>query len=98
MKLPDPKPNMRSTDPARAWIVRVAAPRTADGHRRQPYVYGRTKKECTENMIKVLGDVSTGRHVDERRAKFGEHLDRRLRWWESEGELKSIDSYREAIE
>src|SRR5580693_1202723 len=49
-------------------------------------------------MIEVLGDVSSGRHVDDRRTKFGEHLDRRLRWWESEGELKSIDSYREAIE
>jgi hypothetical protein len=49
-------------------------------------------------MIKVLGDVSSGRHVDDRRTKFGEHLDRRLRCWESEGEVKSIDSYREAIE
>ncbi len=37
--------------------------------------------------------------MDDRRAKFGDHLDRRLRWWESEHEImpSTLASYREAI-
>lgn len=100
MSLPDPQRNPHSTDPATAWVVRYSAPSSAGGKRRQPRVYGRTKKECAENLITALGQVQAGRHVDDRRTKLGEQLDRRLRWWASEGDLKpsTLASYREAIE
>jgi integrase len=78
--------------------VRCSAPAGPDGKRRQPRVYGRTAKACTENLIEVLGQVQAGTYATDRRMKFGEYLDRRLRWWESEDGLKSLDSYREAIE
>jgi hypothetical protein len=70
-----------------------------DGKRRQPRIGPYcTKRECRETLVSTLGKVQSGQHTDDRRTRFGEHLDRRLRWWESEGELKSIGSYREAIE
>lgn len=97
MKLPEPKRN-DSTDPAKAWVVRASAPRRGNGRRSQPRIYGRTKRECTENLIEFLGDVNAGRNVGDRRMTVSEHFDRRLRWWESEDQLKSLDSYREAIE
>lgn len=95
MKLPEPKQL-----PDGRWTARYSAPAGPDGKRRQPRVYGQTAKECTENLVAALGKVHTGRDVDDRRTKFGEHLDRRLRWWESEGELKpsTRESYREAAE
>ena len=41
-----------------------------------------------------------GRLADDRRTKFADYLDRRLRWWESEDDIKpsTLASYREAIE
>ena len=100
MKLPEPRRNPNSTDPAKAWVVRHEAPGAAGGKRRQPRVYGRTRKECTEALLVALGQVQAGMHVDGRRARYSEHLDRRLRWWESERELKpkTLDSYREAAD
>ena len=93
MKLPEPWQT-----PA-GWYARYEAPRGSDGKRRQPRIGPyRTKRECREALVSALGKVQAGQHTDDRRTRFGEHLDRRLRWWESEGELKSIDSYREAIE
>jgi integrase len=81
------------------WYARYEAPRSADGQRRQPRIGPyRTKRECKDALLDALGKVKDGKHVDDRRTRFGEHLDRRLRWWQSEGELKSIASYREAIE
>lgn len=95
MKLPEPKQQADGR-----WMARYSAPAGPDGKRRQPRVYGRTKKECTEALVAALGQVHSGRHVDDRRTKVGAHLDRRLRWWESEGEMKpsTLASYREAVE
>ena len=100
MKLPEPRRNPNSTDPAKAWVVRHEAPAATGGKRRQPRVYGRTRKECTDALLVALGQVQAGMHVDGRRAKYAEHLDRRLRWWESERELKpkTLSSYREAAD
>jgi integrase len=93
LKLPEPWQT-----PA-GWYARYEAPRGADGKRRQPRIGPyRTKRECREALVSALGKVQSGQHTDDRKTRFGEHLDRRLRWWESEGELKSISSYREAIE
>jgi hypothetical protein len=47
-------------------------------------VYGRTAKECRENYVTAMGDIQAGRLADDRRTKFADYLDRRLRWWESE--------------
>jgi integrase len=82
------------------WAARHSAPAGPDGKRPQPRVYGRTKKECTEVLVAALGQVHAGRPVDDRRTKCGGHLDRRLRWWESEHEIKpsTLDSYREIVE
>jgi len=84
------------------WYARYEAPRSADDQRRRqprigPYP---TEKECKEALLAVLGRVGQGAHVDDRRTTFGEYLTRRLRWWESEDELKpsTLASYREAIE
>lgn len=98
MSLPKPTRNPASTDPETAWMVRYSAPSAPGAKRRQPRVYGRTERECTANLIAALGQVQAGRHVDDRRTKYGDHLDRRLRWWESEGEIKpsTLASYREA--
>jgi hypothetical protein len=95
VSLPEPKKL-----PGGRWVVRYSAPAGPDGQRRQPRVYGRTKKECTENLIAVLGRAWDGRHVDDRRTKYGDHLNRRLRWWESEREimLSTLASYREAAD
>jgi integrase len=51
-------------------------------------------------VVEILGKLSQGTHLDDRRTTFADYLDRRLRWWESEAELKpsTLDSYREAIE
>jgi integrase len=94
MKLPEPR-----QFPDGRWWMRYSAPPGPDGKRRQPRVYGRTAKECRENYVKAMGDISAGRHVDDRRTKFAEHLDRRLRWWESEGDImpSTLTSYREAV-
>jgi integrase len=84
-----------------AWYVRYEAPRGADGRRRQP-VLGpfRTEKQAKDKLAEVLARIGQGAHVDDRRTTFGDYLTRRLRWWESERELKpsTLDSYREAIE
>jgi len=84
------------------WYARYEAPRSADDQRRRqprigPYP---TEKECKEALLAVLGRVGQGAHVEDRRTTFGEYLTRRLRWWESENELKpsTLTSYREAIE
>jgi integrase len=95
MSLPVPKQL-----PDGRWTARYTAPPGPDGKRRQPRVYGRTKKECSDALVAALGRVSVGSPVDDRRAKYGEHLDRRLRWWESEHEIKpsTLASYREAAD
>lgn len=95
MSLPEPKQL-----PDGRWTARYSAPPGADGKRRQPRVYGRTKKECTEALVAALGQVHAGRPVDDRKTKFGDQLDRRLRWWESEREIKpsTLASYREAAD
>lgn len=95
MSLPEPK-----RLPDGRWMARYSAPPGPDGKRRQPRVYGRTKKECTEALVAAVGQVHAGRPVDDRRTKYADHLERRLRWWESEREIKpsTLGSYREAIE
>jgi hypothetical protein len=95
MSLPVPKQL-----PDGRWTARYTAPPGPDGKRRQPRVYGRIKKECSDALVAALGRVSVGSPVDDRRAKYGEHLDRRLRWWESEHEIKpsTLASYREAAD
>ena len=95
MSLPEP-----TQLPDGRWVARYSAPPGPDGKRRQPRVYGRTKKECTEALVAALGQVHAGTHVDDRRTKYGDHLDRRLRWWESEREIKpsTLASYREAAD
>jgi integrase len=100
VKLPEPKPNPASGDPEKAWVARYSAPPGTDGNRRQPRVYGRTKKACTEALVAALGQVHANRPIDDRRTKYGAHLDRRLRWWESEREIKpsTLESYREAAD
>ena len=85
----------------RAWYVRYSAPVAAGGRRRRfwlgPYP---TERDCTNALLDEIGKIRSGRHVDDRRTKFGEYLDRRLRWWESEADIKpsTLASYREAIE
>jgi integrase len=84
-----------------AWYARHEAPRGADQHRRRPRIGPcRTKDECKEALISALGRLGQGAHVEDRRTTFGEYLTRRLRWWESEAELKpsTLASYREAVE
>ena len=95
MGLPEPK-----RLPDGRWVARYSAPAGPDGKRQQPRVYGRTKKECTEALVAAFGQVHAGRPADDRRTKYGDHLDRRLRWWESEGDImpSTLASYREAIE
>lgn len=58
------------------------------------------RKAGQGKLAEVLACIGQGAHVDDRRTTFGEYLERRLRWWESERELKpsTLDSYREAIE
>jgi integrase len=97
VKLPQPVRN-NSADPDKQWVARTSAPRLSNGMRRQPRIYGRTQKECMDRVIEYLGDTNAGRNMADRRMTFGQHLDRRLRWWESEGELRSLDSYRETAE
>jgi integrase len=88
------------------WVNRYSAPAGPDGKRRQPRVYGATEKECDANLVAALGKVSDGTHVDDRRAKLGEHLDRQVRLWESETAAgaddalkpRTVDSYRESVE
>ena len=75
-----------------------ATPRPGVGDPRiGPY---RTESECKDALLDVLGRIGQGDHVDDRRTTFGEYLTRRLRWWESEAELKpsTLASYREAVE
>lgn len=95
MNLPEP-----TKLPDGRWVARYSAPAGPDGNRRQPRVYARTRKECLEALVAALGQVHAGTHVDDRRTKFGDHLDRRLRWWESEREIKpsTLASYREAAD
>lgn len=85
-----------------AWYVRYEAPRsTATGRRRQPILGPfRTEKEAREKLTDVLARAGQGVNVDDGRMLFGDYLERRLRWWESERELKpaTLESYREAIE
>ena len=86
---------------AAGWYARYEAPRGPDGKRRQPRIGPyRTKRECREALVSALGKVQDGKHIDDRRTKYGDHLDRRLRWWESEGDImpSTLASYREAAE
>lgn len=84
-----------------AWYVRYEAHRREGGRRRQP-VLGpfRTEKQAKDKLAEVLGRLGQGVNVDDGRMLFSDYLERRLRWWESERELKpkTLDSYREAIE
>ena len=95
VKLPEPRQL-----PDGRWWMRYSAPPGSGGKRRQPRVYGRTAKECRENYVTAMGDIQAGRLADDRRTKFADYLDRRLRWWESEDDIKpsTLASYREAIE
>jgi integrase len=83
------------------WYARYEAPRGTDQRRRRvrigPY---QTRKACGEVLVMALGSLGQGVHVEDRRTTFGDYLTRRLRWWESEHELKpaTLASYREAIE
>lgn len=83
------------------WYARYEAPRSVDGPRRRPRLgpYP-TERECREALDAAIGRVRQGAHVEDRTTTFGEYLTRRLRWWESEAELKpsTLASYREAIE
>lgn len=85
-----------------AWYVRYEAPRDpSTGRRRQPILGPfRTEKQAKDRLAEVLARIGQGAHVDDRRTTFGDYLTRRLRWWESEREIKpsTLDSYREAIE
>jgi integrase len=94
MNLPEP-----TRLPDGRWVARYSAPPGPDGKRRQPRVYGKTKRECTEALVAAVGQVHAGRPVDTRRTKYGEHLERRLQQWELEGDIKpsTLESYREAI-
>ena len=84
-----------------AWYVRYSARVTADGKRPRiwlgPYA---TERECSNALLDALRKIRSGRHVDDRWTKLGEYLDRRLRWWESEADIKpsTLASYREAID
>jgi len=95
MNLPEPK-----RLPDGRWMARYSAPAGPDGRRRQPRVYGKTKRECTEALVAAVGQVHAGRPVDDRRTKYADHLDRRLRWWDSEREImpSTLASYREAAD
>jgi hypothetical protein len=95
VKLPEPRQL-----PDGRWWMQYSAPPGPGGKRRQPRVYGRTAKECRENYVTAMGDIQAGRLADDRRTKFADYLDRRLRWWESEDDIKpsTLASYREAIE
>ena len=83
-----------------AWYVRYEAPRR-EGGRRQP-VLGpfRTERDAKNKLAEVLGRLGQGMNVDDGRMLLGDYLERRLRWWESERELKpkTLESYREAVE
>jgi integrase len=84
-----------------AWYARYEAPRSADQRRRRPRIGPfRTKDECKDKLIEVLGQAARGSHVEDRRTTFGDYLARRLRWWKAESEIKpsTLASYREAIE
>ena len=84
-----------------AWYAQYEAPRGADGRRRRPRIgpYP-TKKAATEALADAIGRVRQGAHIEDRRTTFGDYLTRRLRWWQSEAELKpsTLASYREAVE
>ena len=94
-------PDLGSKKKHGAWYARYEAPRDAEARRRRPRIgpYA-TERECKEQLLDVLGRIGQGAHVDDRRTTFGEYLTRRLRWWESEAELKpsTLASYREAVE
>jgi len=84
-----------------AWYARYEAPRSPDGRRRQPRIGPyRSEKACKDALVETLGRVGQGAHVEDQRITFGDYLARRLRWWETEAELKpsTLASYREAIE
>ena len=83
------------------WYARYEAPRSADGPRRRPRIGPfATERECREALDTAIGRVRQGAHVEDRSRTFGSYLTDRLRWWESEAELKpsTLASYREAIE
>lgn len=69
------------------WYGRYEAPKTAEGKRRQPRIgpYD-TEAECKKELAKVLGQVGTTGHVDDRKTTLGEYLDRRHGWRVSEAE------------
>jgi integrase len=83
------------------WYARYEAPRGPGGGRRQPRIgpYP-TKTECKQALVEALGRVGDGTHAEDGRTTFSDYLTRRLRWWQTEAELKpsTLDSYREAVE
>ena len=83
------------------WYARYEAPRSTDGPRRRPRIGPfATERECREALDAAIGRVRQGAHIEDRSRTFGSYLTDRLRWWESEAELKpsTLASYREAIE
>lgn len=55
-----------------SWYARYEAPRGADQRRRRPRIGPyRTKKECSQALVAVLGRLGQGAHVDDRRIRFG---------------------------
>ena len=81
------------------WMARYSAP-PVNGKRRQPRVYGRTRKECELALAAALAGLSGVPGKVSPRDKYEDHLDRRLRQWELERGIKptTLRSYREAIE
>lgn len=78
-----------------SWHVRYEAPRSGDGPRRRPYLGPfTTKRAAEEPRDEAIGLIRQGAHVEDRRLTFGDYLARRLRWWESEAEIRprTLDS------
>ena len=65
------------------WMARYSAP-PVNGKRRQPRVYGRTRKECEFALAAALAGLSGVPGKVSSRDKYEDHLDRRLRQWELE--------------
>jgi integrase len=81
------------------WFARFEAPPGADAKRRQlrvgPYA---TEREAKAAVVRALGKISDGKHVDDRKTTLAEHLDRWLEWKRSALAPSTFASYREGVE
>ncbi|HUK72224.1 MAG TPA: tyrosine-type recombinase/integrase [Streptosporangiaceae bacterium] len=91
-RLPEPRRDPKTG----RWSARYAAPADADGKRRQPRVYGKTRRECVENLTAALTQVQTGVWCS-RRATVGEHLEAWLEWRRASLKERTWCSYRDAV-